>query len=104
MDICSSSDRSNRRFLIHGESKTDLARSWQQKLQKEVKVDDTSFAYTLLAFLLTIGICVCVKPPFVMKDAQYKSTFNYPLIVGLACALAVVVYVIDDSVLDTLGH
>lgn len=87
---------------MHGKIKTDLARSWQQKLQKEVvKVDDTSVAYTLLAFLLTIGICVCVKPPFVMKDSQYKATFNYPLIVGLACAMAAAVYFFDDSAITS---
>ena len=86
-----------------GSNKTDLARSWQQKLQKEVVkpvVKPDGLSLSLVAFFMTIGICLCVKPPLVTKDAQYKTTFNYPLIVLLACAVAAVVYFIDDSVID----
>lgn len=83
-----------------GSNKTDLARSWQQKLQKEVVVKPNGLPLSLVAFFMTIGICLCVKPPLVTKDAQYKTSFNYPLIVLLACAVATVVYFIDDSVID----
>lgn len=57
---------------------------------------------TLGAFLLTLGILVCVKPPFVQKDTQYKTTLNYPLIVLLACTAASVVFFVDDSCFDVL--
>jgi hypothetical protein len=43
-----------------------------------------------------------VRPPFVQKDTQYKTTLNYPLIVLLACTAAAVVFFVDDSCFDVL--
>lgn len=83
-------------------NKTDLARSWQQKLQKEVVPQSDALLFTLAAFALTIAVCVCVKPPIVLGGTQYKTTLNYPLIVLLALALAAVVYWVDDGAIDTL--
>ena len=84
-------------------NKTDLARTWQQKLQKEVvpvKPDATLLA--LVTFILTGIILVCVRPPFVQKDTQFKTTLNYTLIVLLACTAAAVVYFVDDAAIDSL--